>query len=106
MNLTRDNALGLVLNFAQNIFFESSDSDTEEIEKNPMVQNYAEEIVPRFSDKTFKSHFRINPCTFENLLGKLYSVYDHTVHCETVPVLLDKQLMLTIWCLANPKCFR
>lgn len=60
---------------AFNMFFEEADSEDELFEaslvKISKNENYAEFIVPRFSDKTFKTHFRINPCVFEVLCTEL-----------------------------------
>ncbi|XP_023218066.1 uncharacterized protein LOC111620380 [Centruroides sculpturatus] len=42
-------------------------------EKTPKVEGYVEEIVSRFSPRTFKSHFRMSPETFnvvENMISE------------------------------------
>lgn len=68
--------IGFVFIFAWDIFFHD-DNDENEILKIARVHRYAEEMVPRFSDQTFKMHFRITPNTFERLLEKLYNIEDN-----------------------------
>jgi len=63
-----------ILNFARDIFYDSDDDEENETVKIAKVEEYAEEIVPRFSDKTFKMHFRITPNTFEVLLIKICNI--------------------------------
>jgi len=46
-----------ILNFARDIFYDSDDDEENETVKIAKVEEYAEEIVPCFSDKTFKMHF-------------------------------------------------
>ncbi|XP_018303462.1 putative nuclease HARBI1 [Mycetomoellerius zeteki] len=96
--------IGFILNFAWDIFFYDTDDEDENV-KIPRVYQYAEEIVPRFSDRTFKTHFRITPNTFEELLTKLHSIEDNiNVGCKPLPLI--KQLMITIWYLSNIESFR
>lgn len=98
--------IGFVFIFAWDIFFDD-DNDKNEILKIARVHRYAEEIVPRFSDQTFKMHFRITPNTFEGLLEKLYNIEDNNnihVGCKLLP--LEKKLMITIWYLSNIESFR
>lgn len=42
-----------IINFAQKIFFNDSSDDEDENLNVPKVYQYAEEVVPRFSNKTF-----------------------------------------------------
>ncbi|XP_018404621.1 PREDICTED: putative nuclease HARBI1 [Cyphomyrmex costatus] len=96
--------IGFILNFAWDIFFDDTDDEDENV-KIPKVHQYVKEIVPRFSDRTFKTHFRITPDTFEALLTKLHSIEDNVVTgCKPVP--LKKQLMITIWYLSNIESFQ
>lgn len=97
--------IGLVLNIAKDMFFDVSDDESEET-LFPKVAEYAEEIVPRLSNKTFKAHFRVNPETFEDLLSKIYSIQDHGVRCGHKSIALEKELMITIWYLSNIESFR
>lgn len=59
-----------ILNFAQDIFYDNESDDEKESVKIPKVEQYVEEIVPRFVNKTFKMHFRLTRNTFEELLTK------------------------------------
>lgn len=70
------------------------------------VEGYAEEIVPHFSNMQFKQHFRMNPATFEDLLQKLHVLVDKNVQVRHPEIKLEKQVMLTLWCLANIESFR
>lgn len=99
--------IGFILNFVWEIFFQDADDDSEEENvKIPKVEQYAEEIVSRLSDKTFQMHFRITPNTFEVLFAKLHSIEDNTVHIGCKEISLEKQLIVTIWYLANIESFR
>lgn len=72
----------------------------------PKNENYSEIIVPRFSDSTFRQHFRMKPDVFEALCGELYSM-DQPIHGPgRARILIEKQLMITLWYLGNPECMR
>lgn len=97
-----EEAILMILQEAYDMFF---DEDEEfENEHDIIVQNYAEDIVPYFDDKQFKSHFRINPDTFEDLLQKMHNTRINETHAGQPQLSLDKQLMITIWSLANLEC--
>lgn len=103
MTAANRNVLISIFEAANNIFF---DEDEEEGNNNvPKVINYAEEIVTQFSDGQFRQHFRISPSTFENVLIKLQIVNKQNVHGHP-EIMLEKQLMITLWCLSNLECFR
>jgi len=97
-----------ILNFARDIFYDSDDDEENETVKIAKVEEYAEEIVPCFSDKTFKMHFRITPNTFEVLLIKICNIQNdnNIIHIGNKPLPMDKQLMITLWCLSNIESFR
>lgn len=95
-----------ILNFGRDIFFDSDDDDENGTFHIPKVEQYAEEIVPRFSNKTFKMHFRITPNTFEVLLQKICSIQNDNIHVGNKPLPMEKQLMITLWCLSNIESFR
>lgn len=84
------------------------DDDDEKEQENPSakVEDYAEEIVPRFSNSQFKEHFRMVPATFEDLLQKLHAVTNKNVEVGHPEMKLEKQAMLTLWYLANTESFR
>jgi len=86
--------IGFILNFTWDIFFDDTDDEYENV-KIPRVYRYAENIVPHFSDRTFKTHFRIISDTFEALLTKLHSIKDNNINVGCKPVPFEKQLMMT-----------
>lgn len=99
---------GLHSTYGNEIFFDDEDGeDNEIIEK---VENFAEETVPRFSNMQFKYNFRMCPETFEDFLRKLYNFKRQRGQCEVhvghPELSLDKQAMITVWCLANMESFR
>lgn len=74
--------------------------------KPARVEGYMEHIIPRFSAKQFKEHFRMEPAVFniiENRLGLLLLKQD-AIGRSTVPV--RKQLLATLWLLATPDSYR
>jgi hypothetical protein len=97
----------LIVRFAVDLLFDDDDSgdDSPTIITNK-IWNYAEEIVPTYSDRQFQKHFRLKPATFENVLAKLYSVSNENVTGGNPEVPLEKQLMISLWYLANLESFR
>ncbi|XP_064469730.1 putative nuclease HARBI1 [Ornithodoros turicata] len=88
---------------------ESLDDDTNERERQriPKVSEYAEETIRDMSSETCKSHFRLLPRTIQQLstiLGPLLG--EGEVGCGRPQVPAQKQLLITVWCLANMECFR
>lgn len=95
-----------VLRFAVEIFFQdSSDEDDEDSNILHKIWGFAEETVPNFTDRQFQSHFRITPTTFESLFSKLRLI-DHRRSDGNPEISVEKQLMITIWYLANIESFR
>jgi hypothetical protein len=85
-----------VLQFVQ-FFFDDDDNTGHTLEKVP---NYAEKIVPHYTDHQFQSHFRMSPQTFENLLIRLYNLVEHNIVGRAggnVEVSLEKQLLVALW---------
>ncbi|VEN45580.1 unnamed protein product [Callosobruchus maculatus] len=68
--------------------------------------NFAEYTIVQFNDKQFKQHFRLNRETFEILLRELNNDNMLVVQAGQPEILLEKQLLITLWCLANIECFR
>jgi hypothetical protein len=94
-----------VMEYARIIYEDSSDDETETIEK---IDNYAECTIPHMSDKQFQTHFRMSPSTFEDLLRRMHTVqqqnnYNHVGYPRTD---LVKEAMIMIWYLGNLKSFR
>lgn len=72
------------------------------------IREYAECIVPSYSDGSFRSHFRLSRRSAEILVGLL-------ARCPEVPsqhlrgrppVSVEKQLLITLWVLGNPEVIR
>jgi hypothetical protein len=98
-----------VLQFVQFFFDDEDDDDDNTHHTLEKVPNYAEEIVPRYTDHQFQSHFRMSPQTFENLLIRLYNLVEHNIVGRAggnVEVSLEKQLLVALWYLANIESFR
>jgi hypothetical protein len=79
-------------------------------ERQPAVRihQYAQCIVPSYSDSTFRSHFRLSRNSAEILVGLL-------ARCPEIPsqhlrgrppVSVEKQLLITMWVLGNPETIR
>lgn len=85
------------------IIFDDDDEINETLEK---VDNFAEETVPRYSDKQFKIHFRMSPGTFEAFLQQMHSVRINTPSAGHPEMNLEKQALMTLWCLSNMESFR
>lgn len=97
-------ALAHVIKYAQKLIFDDSDDDEED--ETEKIWDFAEETVPLFSDEQFRQSFRMSARTFENLLHLLHSMEVNYVHSGHPEVTLEKQLMITIWYLANLESFR
>lgn len=80
----------------------------EERQQGQRINEYAECIVPSYSDGTFQSHFRLSRSSAEILVSLL-------ARCPEVPsqhlrgrppVSVEKQLLITMWVLGNPETIR
>lgn len=100
-----DNLALQILQFGKNLLIDDSDS-SDENECNEKIWKFAENTVISFSDNQFKLHFRMTPSTFESLLVKIHNIEEHLVHSGHPEIKLEKQLMMTIWYLANMESFR
>lgn len=69
-------------------------------------QLYMNEIVPRFSDKVFRQHFRMTKTTFENLERRLTPALIRIGRKGRPMIPVKKQLLSVIWLLATPDSFR
>ncbi|KAK2711288.1 hypothetical protein QYM36_012465 [Artemia franciscana] len=54
------------------------------------------------ADCDFKTHFRLNRSTFDLLLGKI----NVNLENQARPTSPDKMLLITLWTLATPECYR
>ncbi|KAJ1528142.1 hypothetical protein ONE63_008056 [Megalurothrips usitatus] len=73
--------------------------------KVPRLENYVEEVMPRWTDSDFKSHFRMSRETFEYVLGV---IADRLRRREPgLPMISpEKQFLITIWRMATPDSYR
>nr|CAI5853405.1 unnamed protein product [Callosobruchus analis] len=88
------------------MFFNDDDDEANDVAVLVKTEYFAEESVRRFSNKQFKEHFRISPSTFEDFLAKLYLVTRKRSAPGHPEIVLEKQAMITIWCLSNMESFR
>ena len=71
------------------------------------ISNYFEITIPRYSDDTFKSHFRMSKTAFEELCQILAPLDIFTPELKGKPsVPVKKQLLIVLWYLANPEALR
>jgi hypothetical protein len=97
--------LQTAVNIVTELLYDEDEDGDNVIEK---IENFAESTVPNFNDKQFKGHFRLYPTTFEVLLQKLHEATDslHDIHKGQPELPLEKQTLITLWCLANVESFR
>ena len=71
---------------------------------------YFDVVIPSYSPSCFRSHFRMSKESvsfLEGLLGGCPEIpYEAHGHGGRAPVELRKQILITIWILANPECMR
>ena len=72
------------------------------------ICDYAERVVPSYSDSVFRSHSRISRNSAEILVRLLARCPEvPTEHLRgRVPVTVEKQLLVTLWVLGNPEAIR
>ncbi|KAK4887302.1 hypothetical protein RN001_003573 [Aquatica leii] len=90
---------------------DSSDSDSSREEgprlKIKKIEEFVDQIVPHYSNKTFESHFRISRKTVEMLLDRLDSSHVIPIHDYGVKkISSEKSMLLTLWYLSNNETFR
>lgn len=68
----------------------------------PKVAGYAETVLERMADYDFKTHCRLHRSTFDLLLETIKVNLEN----ETRPTSPDKMLLITLWTLATPECYR
>lgn len=85
----------IVLREAFNLLFDDSDSEEDLFKNDRSIvknKNYAELVVPNFSDQTFKSHFRITPTVFEILCCDIHEICDNIHEPGRISVMIKKNL--------------
>lgn len=70
------------------------------------IEGYVEHIVPRFSGKQFKEHFRISPGVFDNLENRIGNLLLRQAAIGRATICVRKQLLSTLWLLATPDSYR
>ena len=73
------------------------------------IQFYAERTVLMYNDEHFQAHFRINCNSFAMLLAavenmNLIPTSERYFNGGRPPIKLDKQLLVTLWYVANQSC--
>ncbi|KAJ8930649.1 hypothetical protein NQ314_016564 [Rhamnusium bicolor] len=91
---------------AQEIMFNDDSDDEVEITVLEKVDLFSEEVIPRIENHQFQLHFRIDPDTFEDLLRKLSITFTRNIKVGNPELNFEKQVLLTVWYLANLESFR
>ncbi|CAI6372036.1 unnamed protein product [Macrosiphum euphorbiae] len=63
---------------------------------------FAELMVPKFSDKEFKSHFRLDRRSIEVLVSYIGPI----LSLESIKINIEKQVLIFIWYMANCETYR
>lgn len=74
-------------------------------------QMYYEEVIPRMTCSTFRSHFRMTPMTFEAILVEIadkpeFAKRDEILYGGREQVNPEKCLLVALWTLATPDSYR
>lgn len=74
-------------------------------ERLPRLKNFVEDVIPAYSDKEFKSHFRMSRSTFTFVLNAIKAslIREISGHKMIPP---DQQLYIAIWKMATPDSYR
>jgi hypothetical protein len=98
----------VVFKIANDFFFADTDSEDENDMGDDKIYGFVESVIPRMSDRQFQMHFRLQPESFEVTLKMLHSVIcrDQQVTPGQPRISLEKELLLTLWSLANLESFR
>ncbi|CAG5083706.1 Similar to At3g55350: Protein ALP1-like (Arabidopsis thaliana) [Cotesia congregata] len=71
----------------------------------PRLQNFVEEVIPAFTDKEFKSHFRLCRSTFNFILNTIKPSLTRKISGSPM-IPPEKQLLIAIWKMATPDSYR
>ncbi|KAK0156808.1 hypothetical protein PV328_012280 [Microctonus aethiopoides] len=63
----------------------------------PIVDNFMENVVARYTDKEFQENFRLKQPTFHYLLNILREYIDNLNECGRPPIAPEKQLCITLY---------
>ena len=86
----------------------SDESDGESRNQQPKNINYFENTLCFLNKLQFKAHFRMLPSTFKILYQFIASIESkfREVARSHPRLSLEKQILMTVWYLANTECFR
>ncbi|XP_067142884.1 putative nuclease HARBI1 [Centruroides vittatus] len=74
--------------------------------KRQKIRNYVEEVVPSYSMDDFKSHFRITKSSTEEIIKLINTKREMRVKKGRPLISSTKEVLLSIWTLANQESFR
>ncbi|KAL0841706.1 hypothetical protein ABMA28_013978 [Loxostege sticticalis] len=75
--------------------------------KIPRITNYIDGTISKYTAHEFKSHFRMFPDTFEYVLGLIGpKIIDTGITFGRKPIDAKKQLLIALWMMATPDCYR
>lgn len=72
----------------------------------PRLRGYLDEIVPRYTIRQFRSHFRITPETANELENKIAPLLVRAGLEGRLPINPRTQILATLWILATPDSYR
>ncbi|XP_024883801.1 putative nuclease HARBI1 [Temnothorax curvispinosus] len=81
-------------------------NDINERRVTPKIKNYMENVVVRYTNIEFKSHFRMERNTFYFLLYFIGPKLDNLSFRGREKINAEKQLLITIYVLATPNSYR
>ncbi|XP_025407236.1 protein ANTAGONIST OF LIKE HETEROCHROMATIN PROTEIN 1-like [Sipha flava] len=96
------------------LYFGSGDDDQDEDEfiifsqtikpkeSKTKIKMFAELMVPKFTEKEFKSHFRLNRGSVEVLISYIGPI----LALESIKINIEKQILIFIWYMANCETYR
>nr|XP_012235813.1 PREDICTED: putative nuclease HARBI1 [Linepithema humile] len=90
----------------QNILFDNRGNNRDERRIVPKITNYLENVVIRYTNIEFKSHFRMERNTFYFLLHFIGSKLESFPFMGREQINTTKQLLIAIYVLATPDSYR
>lgn len=90
----------------ENMFADSDDDERDKEVRLTKIENYVEVTIANYTGRQFFIHFRMTPATFEILLSRIAVVDPIPFRSGNQETPLEKQLLLTIWYMANMESFR
>ncbi|KYN22678.1 Putative nuclease HARBI1 [Trachymyrmex cornetzi] len=73
------------------------------IDKRPRVEGFVERIIPGYTAKEFKTHFRLLPTTFDFILRLIGANLNSTKSVAgRKPIPAQNQLLMALWMIATP----